>query len=253
MPWSWAVAACRGTSHERSGVRLQDAHSCFVPARGRGDVFVAIVSDGAGSADFGGQGASVVCRTMASAARRHFVTNSTMPSPSEIESWVDASRDRIIAVAQRRTRVLRDFAATLVCAISDGQETIIAHVGDGCLVLKDEALGKWHAPSWPDHGEYASTTTFITDEPTPKLRLSRHVGAISALVVFSDGMERLALDFASKVPFERFFDGVCRPLFEKSTPGRSGSLSEQLKTFLNGPTVNARTDDDKTLVIAVRT
>ena len=249
--WNWVSAACRGTSHDRSGTRLQDAHSCFISGGKRGGFFVSIVCDGAGSATFGGEGASLVCRTIGVAVREHFLVAEAIPSNHQIESWVDASRDRIFSVAERRGALPRDFAATLVFAISDGSETVIAHVGDGCVVLKDETLKKWCAPSWPDHGEYASTTNFVTDEPAAKLRLSRYNGSICALVLFSDGLERLALDFVSKQPFEKFFEGICRPLFGGSSVGRNRSLSEELKRYLNSNPINDRTDDDKTLVLAV--
>jgi len=250
--WNWVSAACRGTSHERSGVRLQDAQSCFIPKGKRSDVFVAIVSDGAGSATFGGEGAALICRAIGVAVRRHFHARTELPTNEEIESWVDSTRDLISVVAQRREVLSRDFAATLVFAISDGNSAIIAHVGDGCVVLRDEGLNKWFAPSWPDHGEYASTTTFVTDDPAPKLRLSRYEGTVSALVLFTDGLERLALDFVSKQPFEKFLDGICRPLFGSSIVGRNRALSEELRRYLNSNPINDRSDDDKTLVLAVK-
>jgi hypothetical protein len=251
IQWNWVSAACRGTSHERSDVRLQDSHSCFIPKGKRNDVFVAIVSDGAGSASFGGQGASLLCRTIGKEIRNHFMVSADLPTDEQIETWIDTARDLIFNVAQRRGLVPRDFAATLVFAISDGINVIIGHVGDGCIVIKDDELNKWLAPSWPDHGEYASTTTFVTDEPAPKLSLVRHKGAVSALVLFTDGLERLALDFLSKQPHEKFFEGICRPLFSNTIIGFNRALTEELKRYLNSDPINARTDDDKTLVIAV--
>jgi hypothetical protein len=178
--------------------------------------------------------------------------NTNLPTGAQIESWVDFSRDRIFAVAERRGVLPREFASTLVLAISDSRATVIAHIGDGCVALKDETLNKWCTPSWPDHGEYASTTSFVTDDPAAKLRLSRHDGPICALVSFTDGLERLALDFASKQPFEKFFEGICRPLFGSSNLGRNRSLSQELKQYLNSSQINERTDDDKTLVLAVK-
>lgn len=250
--WNWVSASCRGTSHERAGVRLQDAKSCFVPKGIRKDIFVAIISDGAGSAAFGGQGASLVCRALGVAVRRHFKAERELPTDAQIESWVDSARDLISTVADRREALPRDFAATLVFVISDGNSAVIGHIGDGCAVLKDESLSKWVAPLWPDHGEYASTTTFVTDDPAPKIRMNRYAGAVSALVLFTDGLERLALDFVSRQPFERFYEGVCRPLFENSIVGRDHVLSEELRRYLGSNLINARTDDDKTLVLAVK-
>jgi hypothetical protein len=215
------------------------------------DIFVAIISDGAGSATYGGQGAALVCRTIGSQIRKHFRSSESHPEDSDIESWVDMARDKIFAVAASRKAVPRDFAATLVLAISNAQATVVAHIGDGCVVLKDKAANQWVAPTWPEHGEYASTTNFITDDPVASLTVNRVEREISALTLFSDGLERLALDFVARTPYERFFEGICRPLFGSSSLGRERGLSDQLKLYLNSSQINDRTDDDKTLVLAV--
>ena len=74
--------------------------------------------------------------------------------------------------------------------------------------------------SWPSHGEYASTTFFVTDEPQPKLNLHRRSGAISALVAFTDGLERLALDFGATQAHAPFFQGIIGPVAASETAGR---------------------------------
>lgn len=250
--WTWIAASCRGSSHERSGLRLQDAQSCFVAKNDERDVIVAIVSDGAGTASHGGQGASLICRSIGLVARQHFSSTSAFPSDAQFETWVDYARDRILLVAQRRGLNPRDFAATLICAISDGDESLIAHVGDGCAALRDDTMAQWVAASWPDHGEYASTTSFLTDEDSLKLRLTRYVGAVNAVALFSDGLERLALDFVAKQPFAGFLDAIFRPVAESKSQGRDRALSVQLREFLRRPAINERTDDDKTLLLAVR-
>jgi hypothetical protein len=249
--WKWAAASSRGTSHEKTGARLQDAYVCFVPTTASESIF-AIVCDGAGTAEFGGQGASLVCRSISKSARLHFSQSDALPTDKTIQEWFDESRDLIFAVASRRGRQPRDFASTAVCAVSTLSESLVAHVGDGCAVFKDSNLGKWIAPSWPDHGEYASTTFFVTDEPIIRLRISKYVGDINALAVFSDGIERLALDFSSKTPSDRFFQSITAPIVSSQTLGRDAILSGQLEEFLASPAVNARTDDDKSLIIAVR-
>lgn len=249
--WTWVAASSRGSSHERTGARLQDAITCSAPENILSPFF-ATVSDGAGSALYGGQGASLVCRSLALSVRAYFKDHNTLPPDVQIEDWLDSTRDQIGAVATRRGLAPRDFAATVVCLISDGHETIVAHVGDGCAVVKDKALGKWIAPSWPDHGEYASTTFFVTDEDGLRLRISRHFGDIAAIAIFSDGLERLALDFSTNLPFERFFEGVIAPVHASSILGRDRDLCAQLKSYLTSPAINARTDDDKSLVLAVR-
>lgn len=250
LQWTWVSAEYRGTSHERTGAPMQDAHSCFV-AHNERDIFVSVVADGAGSASFGGQGASLACRLLANAVRAHFRVQVSLPSDSDIESWVDVARDQVFSVAIRRSLQPREFASTLIFAMTDGENTVIAHIGDGCCVLQDRATGQWLTPSWPDHGEYASTTHFLTDEPTIALRITRYSAPISAMVSFTDGLERLALDFAAARPFDRFLNGICLPLFKSRAQGRDRKLSEQLREYLNSQQINGRTDDDKTLILAV--
>ena len=249
--WTWAAASCRGTSHERANIRRQDAFKCVV-TDAPGEPIAVVVSDGAGSASFGGQGASLVCKTIALNVRRHFLAADSLPQEETFEGWMDAIRDQIAAVAERRQLLPRDFAATLILVVSNASETVILHVGDGCAVVRDSVSGIWTAPTWPDHGEYASTTSFITDEPVARTRVSRYPTRISALAVFSDGIERLVLDLRSKEPSSRFFDSMIAPVEKSEHQGKDGLLSKGLAAYLQSDQVNSRTDDDKTLVLAVR-
>lgn len=250
--WRWIAASHIGTSHIRSGVRLQDAIKCFSVQTKKKGIFFGVVSDGAGSASYGGQGASIVCRKLSQAAKKHLSKNRSIPSDSLINCWIDQARDSIFLAASRRNLTPRDFAATLICVISNGEESLIAHIGDGCAVLLDSGTKEWIAPSWPDHGEYASTTYFITDESDLKLRLTRYPDPIESIAIFSDGLERLALDFAQNKPFRGFFDGISRPLSQNSKCGKDFSLSSALIRYLNSETINSRTDDDKSLILAIR-
>lgn len=252
VAWTWAAAASRGVSHERNGLPLQDALSCFSRRVAEDDFLVATVSDGAGSASHGGKGAVLVCRSIALAAREYLSTDSLLPSDETVERWLDDVRDRIYYASKQRGLTPRDFAATLVSAISSGDSTLIIHVGDGCAVVREAQSSRWTAPTWPDQGEYASTTSFVTDEGPLRLRVSRCEAPIDAIALFSDGIERLALDFLGKQPFTPFFARVVEPVFESSCTGRDRTLSEQLRRYLSSPAVNERTDDDKSLILAVR-
>jgi Protein phosphatase 2C len=249
--WVWAAASCKGTSHERTGQERQDVYSCFAVAKESASTLVVVVADGAGSAKFGRQGAALVCRTLGVAARRHVSQEPQLPSQTLFEDWVDETRDRIYRAAQLRGGEARDFASTLVCAISTGNASVFAHVGDGCAVVRSSATRQWFAPTWPDQGEYASTTSFVTDQPSAKVRVSTLSQAIDSIVVFSDGLERMVLDMTARKPFEPFFEGIAQPVIGSSIrEGRDAKLSAQLETYLDSDAVNARTDDDKTLLIA---
>jgi hypothetical protein len=138
-----------------------------------------------------------------------------------------------------------------VSAIVFNDHAVISHIGDGACVLRKRGSMSWEVPSWPAHGEYASSTYFVTDDPQPNLQFSLIEGEVSELAVFSDGIERLVLDFSNKTAFEGFFDPMFRPLATLG-PGRERSLSASLRKYLDSPHVLERTDDDKSLVMAKR-
>ena len=249
--WTWACASHIGTSHLKTGQRLQDAYSCFVISSFNKDFFVGIVSDGAGSAEYGGEGAALICRSIGSSARKHFADQSDLPADEALDYWIDDARDCIYRAARLRAKEARDFAATLVCAISDGEQSVFVHIGDGCAVVRERETGEWQAGTWPDHGEYASTTTFVTDQPIARLRISRIARDVDIVSVFSDGIERLVLDMVEKKPAKGFFGAVAQPVIASTVlAGKDALLSQQLKDYLGSDTVCTRTDDDKTLVIA---
>jgi hypothetical protein len=248
--WTWAAASRCGTSHARGGGRREDAFACGTQASGRSPL-VAVLCDGAGSAPRGRHGAALVARIVSLKARAYGEAGVGALSNALIRSWLAEARLAIGDAAAKRQLAMRDFATTLVCALSDGEETLVAHVGDGAVVVQDAADHQWHVVSWPSHGEYASTTFFITDEPEPRLSLHRRVGRLSALVAFTDGVERLALDFAEQRAHAAFFNGIVGPIVASDARGRDGALCAALARYLDGAAVNARTDDDKTLVVAV--
>jgi hypothetical protein len=246
--WTWAAARCRGVMHAQAGSRMQDASVCFAPSD---RTLLAAVCDGAGAASHGGPGAWLICRTISQAARKHFAADVALPDEATLAAWLRAARERIVAVAARRQLTPRDFAATLVLAITASSQTMILHVGDGAVVARDQE-GDWHALSWPDNGEYAAETYFVTDEPPGRMRISRHGQEITALALFTDGLERLALDFATRQPHGPFFAGIVSPVDSSEALGRDLGLSQLLKRFLDSEAVNVRTQDDKTLILAAR-
>lgn len=172
-----------------------------------------------------------------------------LPPGDEVVGWVEKARLRILDAANNRGLPARDFATTVVMALSNGTDTITAHIGDGAIVARCTATDEWTALSWPAHGEYASMTSFLTDDALA-LRVATTPGDIDRVAVFTDGIERLALDFSADTPHAPFFDGLVRPLGDCMDVGRSPTLSAALAALLDSDSVNARTDDDKTLILA---
>src|SRR3546814_16977978 len=93
----------------------------------------------------------------------------------------------------------------MVALISVPNGILTAHIGDGAVVGRVTATKEWSVLSAPAHGEYASTTYFVTDDPQPKLRIARHFDGHDAVAVFSDGIENLVIDNATGASSPGFF------------------------------------------------
>jgi hypothetical protein len=123
----------------------------------------------------------------------------------------------------------------------------VGQIGDGAVV------GRWpdgrlETLSLPQRGEYANETTPLTaDAALENLRVTVWPRPIQALALFSDGLQALALDLASGAPHAPFFAPFLAALAEPLDPDAIGA---RLADFLDSPRVCARTDDDKTLLVA---
>lgn len=80
------------------------------------------------------------------------------------------------------------------------------------------------------------------------LRLAR----VDEIALFTDGIENLVLQKATKSVFARFFDGMMPAVRALNAPGLDAALSDSLGRYLESYAVCARTDDDKTLLLASR-
>lgn len=244
VAWRWASASVIGSAHIHNGDRLQDAYA-VADLSGRG--ILAVVSDGAGSAKFGAYGAWLTCRFLSVRFREWVRANSELPCDEELTDWIDELRDRISAIASRRESTPRQFAATLAALVVMPKGAVTLHIGDSAIVGRNGA--EWNVLCWPENGEYASSTYFITDDPEPRLRIARHPREHDAFALFSDGVGDLALSHLEQAAHPRFFDPMFRPIDKASGEGRLVELSAKLAKFLAGPSVCERTDDDKTLIL----
>ena len=159
MAWRWAAASSIGTSHIRSSGKLQDAYA--VSECGEDHVF-AVVSDGAGSAEFGGYGAWLVCRKLKVWFGTWLAEHEGLPDDETLIGWIDDLRDGIFVIAERRECLPRQFAATLAALFISPREVVALHIGDSAIVGR--CGSGWKVICWPETGEYASTTYFVTDD-----------------------------------------------------------------------------------------
>lgn len=250
--WRVVSAAVQGVSHVRQDLPCQDAAGYQVRADG---VLVIALADGAGSARFSELGAvfavEEALRVLSDAPDRF----------AEEERWEELLREVFSAARQAVMQLAenpesgepaspREYACTLTCAIAMGDRLAVGQVGDGAAVAVD-ANGDLFALTRLQRGEYANETHFLVEEDAlDHLVIEVTDRPVKALAVMSDGLIRLALKMPSQEPHAPFF----QPLFRFVESVEDGvSADQQLAGFLNSERVNARTDDDKSLVLAVRT
>jgi hypothetical protein len=162
------------------------------------------------------------------------------------------ARQRLVEAAGERKAAPRDLACTLLAAIVAPIGGGALQIGDGVIVIGEEKLA-WRWLFWPQKGEYANTTFFLSDEKAlANAETAPLPDEVLDLAMMSDGLEPLAVHFASRTAHEPFFRSVLAPLHAASGSGEVLPLSQGLSTLLASPAVRSRTDDDATLVLATR-
>jgi hypothetical protein len=251
--WEWVSASATGTSHLRINRGCDDSGACIFVSGKKESALVAVCSDGAGSAQQSSIGSRIIVRAFCRSVRSYLNGGGTLAGLSrEIASdWLDDMRGRIEVISRSVELGPRDFAATLVgCIVGEGSAKVL-HVGDGAAVYRTKNSEEWEVGSWPSHGEYASTTYFVTDDPEPTFQLNEIEGSVSELALFTDGIEHLVLKFSARSAFPPFFNQMFSG-FGSDGAGKNRVLSRHLCSYLNSPSVCDRTDDDKTLLLARR-
>jgi Protein phosphatase 2C len=216
-----------------------------------GDVVIAACADGAGSASHSHLGSQIACDTFLELSLK--ALNQTGEVPLEITregvvEWYGVAKERIEREAVSLGLPSRELASTLLFALVTPAKATFAQVGDGAIVVK---RGDDYVPVfWPQSGEYANTTNFLTSDDLDHLidfRCSEE--EVTDLAMFSDGLERLVLRFADRSVHRPSLE----PLFTHlRAAGDIEALFAPLRQFLNSKAVNERTDDDKTLILASR-
>jgi hypothetical protein len=253
--WRYVAASVIGTSHEKTGGTCQDANDCQIhasPAGGR--VLVAAVADGAGSAVCGGEGATAACRALVGLMDEHLGSGGTVEQITKdtVASWIGTTRNLLDEEAKAVSRERRDFACTILGLLVGESCTACFQVGDGAIVLADSEEQAYGHVFWPDRGEYANTTHFVTeDDVIEHLQFESVNRRVVEAALLTDGLQAIALNYQQRTAHEPFFKGLFAPL-RTAEEGCSRELSESLAAFLSSPRVNEKTDDDKTLVLASR-
>jgi hypothetical protein len=245
--WKYAAASVIGTSHLSSPNSIcQDAHCCVYDCDA--DRLICVVSDGAGSASHSERGSRLACdlvcdRVLTSDAEAVHTRRFALQT-------LEAIRTSILNAAVQENLRVREFACTLLVALVNRDRATFWQIGDGAICFRLPSEDSFRFVFWPSKGEYANVTSFITDENSPdELEFDSVASSLADVALFSDGLERLALDFTSGEAHTRFFAGFFPHLYRESA-GHLIEIEQKLTDFLGSERINSKTDDDKTLILA---
>lgn len=252
MIWKKIGQSVIGTSHLHSGKVCEDAciYRVFT-LPDENEALICFVSDGAGSAKFGGEAAKVAVSLAANLANEFLSTGGDLTERLLI-TMVENIYDELEAMATKACQPKNEFSCTLLGCIILPEKAGFLQIGDGAIIRND---GSDHYTQvwWPQNGEYQNSTAFLIDDPNLS-NLNKKIieEPIIEVAIFSDGLQQLVLNHFTTSVHQPFFNNVFLSLRKATEVEHLSILNSKLIDYLSGDSINCRTDDDKTLVLATR-
>lgn len=236
------AATIQGPLHSNKNLPCQDY--CRHATAGKN--FVAVVSDGAGSAKFGKIGARIACDTLIDLLKNCAFEN----VKESIRHAIEIARAKVLRHRLNKTHCAKgmmDFSATIVGVVYAQNKGIFFHIGDGAALAICESDIDNFVASPPSNGSFSCETFFYTqDNWLENLRFTAFEKA-DALFLMSDGLTNFSFsaDFRNIekqfiLPIHNFF------MQEKSTVKAQRALANTLNT----DKARRLNSDDKTLLWA---
>lgn len=247
MPWSWMAGSVRGASHIVSDMPRQDHY--WVDSFEGHQTIAVVMCDGAGGVSHGGAGAALAVRVLRSVVRADLATVRGVPPPQTLVDWIEIARKVLLRAAFHAGLSADALATTAMIALSDGVTTTSAHIGDGFISAQLAEGDAWLCLSAPQRGEYAGTTSFLSDDLVyPVTSVLAH--PIQRLCLSTDGLEPVAWDDALHEPHSPFLTGVAKAI--TGSEGRDAGACARLREWLSSSDMQARLHDDLTVCMAAR-
>jgi serine/threonine protein phosphatase PrpC len=253
--WRVAHASAIGLAHINQNTHCQDRFACeTVKTAAEGEVLIAVVADGAGSTTDGQTGAEIACQIFTEQ-----VADFLSAKDASVKSltadfgklWISYFQQKIAAISQKDKKELRDYASTFVGAVVGENSAVFYQIGDGAIVFSNSGdTESYRFAIAPVETEYVNVTEFVTDETAASsLRFEMIEESVEDVILFSDGIYAVAVDYQTNQPHEPFLMPMIAPLRNGNA---ANGLNEKLENFLASPKINEKTDDDKTIILASR-
>jgi len=251
MIWKAIGKSVIGTSHIQNNKLCEDALVYTEVIHQNESIFIAIASDGAGSALFANQAAELIVNR-GTKILIDWILNDLPINEAAILALAEILYDELAQEADNCQVPLNEFSSTFLGAVLYKSAAIFFQSGDG-VIIRDDGIGGYAAIWWPQNGEYINTTSFlIEDKQFPNLKISLIHEQINEIAILTDGLQMLTLNTETLTVHQPFFTSLFKWLRLAIEVDDVLILNEKLSDYLSSEAINDRTDDDKTLLLATR-
>ncbi len=233
----------RGRLHVRNGTPGQDRTELVA----RNGLQALCLADGAGSAKNSGDGASRVvqagCKILLGSAGKIFDAEE-----DEIRNTLMTYLlEQLESAAENLNCQMRDLASTFLAVLVSGDKYVALHIGDGVIGIQKN--GRVEVISFPDNGEFANETVFVTSARAQEsMRVMKgNLDEVTGFILMSDGTAEVLYDERNR----KLTPGAAKLIkivASGSARGKNPEYKKQLKRIMD-TVVRERTDDDCSLGI----
>ena len=107
-----------------------------------------------------------------------------------------AAREGIKRRAEMVKADMADYHCTLILAAWVEDQVAAVQVGDAAAIVESDGVCKMLTV--PQRGEYVNETFFITEPHYQQTKFTREANGITALALFTDGLQKDAVDFQNR-------------------------------------------------------
>ena len=179
-----ALSACvKGPLHKTRNMPCQD----YCKYSNKGENFVGIISDGAGSAKYGRIGAKILCETLVD-----LLPNVPFAEiKTAIINSIEIAREKLQfhrLNSKNNPRGLMSFAATLVGVVYHKDKGIFFHIGDGAALAFLGGSFSKYVISTPENGAFSCETYFYTMDDWKECIRFTFFDKAHTIMMMSDGV-----------------------------------------------------------------
>ena len=209
--WKTLAKSVQGVGHRRGNIPCQDfciTDNCFVENH---EFLIIAAADGAGSAGHSDIGSRIACESVRRVILDDLKQSGRIESVSieQATRWFQCVLDDLHREAAAAGVAIRELACTLLVSVIGENGAAFCQIGDGAIVVKVD--DKLQHVFWPQAGEYANTTNFVTFGSFDRdLMFEWREGRIDEIAVITDGLQSVALNLAKRQVHEPFFS----PMFQ---------------------------------------